>query len=126
MNSVPSPLANLDFKNTLSTHITQEQAFNSVVEVIKAIPHFENLKLDTELTLYVCRYIETVVKKHHKIDKKILLLRTLTDVFDLNPTEQIHISRQVDFLFNNGKIKTARLVKKVSRGVGAWLAKKLL
>ena len=126
MSAVPTSLAGLEWKHSIRNHITFEQAILDVCQVIKAIPQFADLKMDTELTLYVCRYIETIIKKEFKIDKKVLVIKCFTEIFDLTPLEQVSISRQIDFLWNNKKIRPSSVVKKVSRGVGAWLAKKLL
>ena len=126
MAQIPSALANCDFKHTIRNHITFEKAIIDITSVIKEIPNFESLKLEDELTLYVCRVVEHLIKKVHRIDKKVLVIKCLTDVFGLNPTEQLMVSRQIEFLFNNKKITKTSFRKTISRGVVGWISKKLL
>lgn len=126
MSVIPSPLANCDFKHSLVSHLTYEQTILDITGVIKNLPSYESLKLDDELTLYVCRVVEHIIKKVHKIDKKVLVIKCLTEAFGLTPTEQLLVSRQIEFLWNNKKITKTSFRKAISRGVIGWVSKKLL
>ena len=83
------------------------------------------LKMDDELTLFVCKVVENIVKKKNKIDKKALVLQVLEDLFLLSDTECEIIKLSIEFLFNNGKIKKTSAFKYLKRNGMTWITKKL-
>ena len=45
----------IKFKNTLSSFVSENDVIGKLVTKIKALPGFNSLKLDVELTLYVAK-----------------------------------------------------------------------
>ena len=62
----------LKFKNSLALRVKIETIKTGIVEKLKVIPNINDLKLNVELTLFICRCIETEIKKKHKVEKKQL------------------------------------------------------
>jgi hypothetical protein len=116
----------VDFKHSIKNHLAEHDTFQKVVDIITKIPSVEKLKLDPELTLYVCKCLENVIEKINKIDKKNLAVRVLTAIFSLSNDEQLVVGQQIEFLYNNGKINKSSIVKVVKKTVGNWITKKLL
>lgn len=118
-------------KHSLATHEKENGIIAKVVERLKkTMPNVELLRHDVELTLYVCNLIESAYNGKYidkkKPDKKDMVLRILTLVHSLKPEEQQIIEKQVDFLFNNGKIKATSLFKKFRVYTMDWLNRRLL
>ena len=61
---------NLEYKHSLNIFFVYNDLVNKIVEKIKEIPNYENLKLDVELTLHICNIIENIITKKDKVDKK--------------------------------------------------------
>ena len=79
-----------------------------IIQKLQKIPELQKLKLNPELTLLVCNIIENFISnnsKNHKIDKKQLAIEILTTTFGLTILEIQQLKDQIDFLYNNKKIK---------------------
>ena len=97
----------VEFKNTLATHIKQNKIIDEVTEIITKIPNFMNLKMDPEVTVYVCNIIENLIKKEDKkeISKLNLATTILIKAWNLEEHELDNVIKQIKFLDNNGAIK---------------------
>jgi hypothetical protein len=99
------------FKNSLETHNNVENLVIDLTTKIRAIPNVLNLKLDIELTCYICNVIENEVgannKTNKKIDKLDVFVRIVTEVFNGTITEEEKkiLIGQVEYLLTNNKIK---------------------
>ena len=100
------------FKNSLETHNNVENLVIDLTTKIRAIPNVLNLKLDIELTCYICNVIENEVgakqqKQNKKIDKLDVFVRIITEVFNGTITEEDKkiLIGQVEYLLTNDKIK---------------------
>ena len=99
------------FKNSLETHNNVENLVIDLTTKIRAIPNVLNLKLDIELTCYICNVIENEVgannKTNKKIDKLDVFVRIIAEVFNGTITEEDKkvLINQVEYLLNNNKIK---------------------
>ena len=92
-------------QNSLETHIVSNNLLSSILMIVANIPSLATLKLDIELTLHVCKLLESMMLKIKvKIDKKRLVLDVLATVFTLNIDEQALLGKQIDFLFDNKQI----------------------
>ena len=116
----------VDFKHSVKNHLAEHETFQKVVDIVFRIPEIQKLKLDPELTLYVCKCLENVIVTVNKIDKKALAIRILTAVFSLTSDEQLVIGQQIEFCFNNGKIIKSSIKKVIKKSLGNWITKKLL
>jgi len=116
----------VDFKHSVKNHLAEHETFQKVVNIIQNIPCVEKLRLDPELTLYVCKCLENVIEKVNKVDKKALVIRVLSSIFGLSPQEQDILGQQIEFCYNNGKINKSSVIKCVKKSMGNWITKKLL
>ena len=80
---------NVNFKYSLELHVKENKLIDEVKELINKIPNLDKLKLDPELTIYICNVIENVfTKKDAKtIKKSDVCIKILTSIFDLQPNE---------------------------------------
>ena len=99
------------FKNSLETHNNVETLVIDLTTKIRKIPNVLNLKLDIELTCYICNVIENEVgannKTNKKIDKLDVFVRIVNEVFNGTITEEEKkiLIGQVEYLLTNNKIK---------------------
>ena len=117
----------LAFKNSLLTHNTFHTLLNEVTEVIKTIPNYENLKIDPEMLLLICRIVECKMGKNEQnIDKKDLVISILDKLFSLNDREKEIFKSNIQFLYDNGKIKKASFWKLCLYYISDWATRKIL
>lgn len=111
-------------QNTLETHIVSNNLLSSILLMVANIPSLASLKLDIELTLHVCKLLESMMLKIKvKINKKILVLDVLNTLFpSLTPDEQTLLDKQIDFLFDNNQIVVVKtwIKRAESAFKGAW------
>ena len=118
----------VEFKHTLASHIEQNKIIDEITQIVSQIPNFINLKMDPEVTVYVCNVIEQKIKGEHKKNVSKLNLATLilTKVWNLEENELDAVIKQIQFLNNNGGIKKVSKSKKYKKYIKDWLVKKLL
>ena len=110
-NIVPK-IPPIKLRNRVKDHFHYEHIYQSICEEIRKIPEVEkNFKLNPEITLIVCLVVENMVGKEMKIDKKALVIKALSEVFNLNEEEKVQTEDQIEFLFNNGDIKKIHVPK---------------
>lgn len=120
-------------KHSLKHLKLERQLLTIIDERVKELPDHNKLRLNTELIKYVCNLVENAVfepkkekKKHTKINKKDLVIRTLNNIFDYADAEKTLIDERIEFLWNNGDIKKIPFIKKWLTIAWEWIKKKLL
>ena len=116
-------------KNNLEKHFVFNNTVASLHEKLNTIHDISKLKLDPELTLLVCNLVENTVGENDKmkLDKKELVVLILAKVFpDLTDAEKESIKTQIEFLFNNKKIKKVKTSKKVWYYLKEWIKRRFL
>ena len=118
----------IEFKNTVALHIKQNKLVDDVIKKIKEIPNLDELRMDPELTKYICNVIQnTITKQEEKqICKSNLCATILISLFNLDDKEINAVSKQIKYLENNHEIKTVKTSKKMSKGVWSWIKRKIL
>jgi hypothetical protein len=118
----------VEFKHTLASHIEQNKIIDEITQIISQIPNFINLRMDPEVTVYVCNVIEQKIKGEHKknVSKINLATLILTKIWNLEENELDIVTKQIKFLDNNGAIKKVSKSKKYKKYIKDWLVKKLL
>jgi hypothetical protein len=108
----------LKLKHLAKAKALENQLKSDIKKHVQAIPEYQSLKLDLDLTKSVCRLVEDRVNnnKDKKIDKKQLVLSQLHELFTLTPEERHAISKHIDYLHSNGKLNK-KWVKNAVRGV---------
>jgi len=126
-------LCYVKLKHSLKHLELERQLITIIDERVKELPDHNKLRLNTELIKFVCNLVENAVfetkkekKKHTKINKKNLVVRTLNNIFDYAEAEKILIDERIEFLWNNGDIKKIPFIKKWAIIVFEWIKKKLL
>ena len=116
------------FKNTLAAHIKQNQIIDDVCKIIAEIPDLNKMRLDPELTVYVCNIIENLIEKKDKkeISKLDLASTILAKACNLEATDLDLVIKQIKFLDNNGRIKKASATKKLGKSAWEWFKRKVL
>ena len=116
------------FKNTLAAHVKQNKIIDDVCKIISEIPELNRMKLDPELTVYVCNILENLIDKKDKkeICKLDLASTILTKACNLEENELNVIVKQIKFFDNNGRIKKASTTKKISKTAWEWFKRKVL
>jgi hypothetical protein len=116
-------------KNNLEKHFVFNNTVASLHEKLNTIHDISKLRLDPELTLLVCNLVENTVGDNDKmkLDKKELVVLILAKVFtDITDAEKESIKTQIEFLFNNGKIKKVKTSKKVWYYFKEWVKRRFL
>ena len=121
----------IDFKNSLEIFNKTETFIISAVTKIAAIPNVATLKLDIELTAYICNIIENEIvssnKKKKDTDKKIIFFRIIQEIFtSLNEQEKKLLGDQIEYLLENNKIKKIDPVVIYFKSVGKWIKSKFV
>lgn len=116
----------LNFKHSILRKLKTEKLKSSIIEKLREIPDLENLKMDIEVSLFICRCIETEVKKEDKIIKKDLFIEIIQSVFNLNRDEILIVEKQIDFLHENNKITKSKIINYICNSVSDWFNRKIL
>ena len=118
----------VEFKNTVALHIKQNKLVDDVIKIIKEIPNLETLRLDPELTKYICNVIKNTISKEEEkqICKNNLCATILINLFNLDDKEVDFVSKQIKYLENNKEIKKVAVSKKARRSAWEWVKRKLL
>ena len=118
----------VEFKNTVALHIKQNKLVDDVIKVIKEIPNLESLRLDPELTKYICNVIKNTISKEEEkqICKTNLCATILINLFNLDDKEVDFVSKQIKYLENNKEIKKVAVSKKARRSMWGWVKRKFL
>lgn len=112
-------------KNHLLKNLKVDEVKREIIERIQKFPNYNAYKNDVEFLLLVCNMIEHLIIKKDKIDKKQLLIEIYKQVFNnLNNDEQKALEQNVEFLWNNKKIKKVSYYKLFKTGLFEWCKKR--
>lgn len=125
MSVIPSSVELVKFRKTLKNFCVEKSLKQIIREKIVAIPNYTNLRLDVELTNFLCNLVENgILKKGAGVDKKALVLELLTELFSLNVPEQQQVKSQIEYLFSNKMIKKIPFSKIIFGNLLGWIKKK--
>ena len=113
-------------KHTLKTSHLLGTVRTKLTQEIVEMGDYQNLKKNQELTLHCCKFIEHLIEKKSKIDKKQLVIDTLHQVFNFDDVERQIISDQIDFFFDRKMVKSPKITRKIMLHTLNWITKKLL
>ena len=120
----------IEFKNNLASFNQTETFIINAVKKICEIPNVATLRLDIELTTYICNIIENEIiysKKKKSTDKKVIFFRIIQEIFtSLTDQEKKILSDQIEYLLENNKIKKIDAVAAWFKSVGLWIKKKIV
>lgn len=116
-------LKQVDLEHRLTTVIRKK-----IVE----LPNHIDLRLDSELILFICNLVENTVfnksgkKKKIPIDKKRMVIKILDSIYTYSEFEKVQVSNKIEFLHLHDQIEKVKLYKKYSNLAWEWVKKKLL
>lgn len=114
-------------KNHLFKSLRVNEIKDAVIKRIQSFPNYQQYKNDVEFLLLVCNMLEHLVNKGEKINKKETLIEIYKQTFAaLTPDEQKAIEQNVEFLWNNKKIKKVSYYKLFKTAIWEWVKKKFL
>jgi len=124
----------LDFKRKLKTKICRLEIVKRIEDKITAIPNIDSLRLDTELTLFIARCIESEMisktpeekEREWSGEKKELLLAILGKIHNLERSEIPLIEGQIEFLLSNNRIVKNSRLKYFFNCFTSWFSRKVL
>jgi len=124
----------LDFKRKLKTKICRLEIVKRIEDKISAIPNIDSLRLDTELTLFIARCIESEMaskteeekEREWAGEKKELLLAILNKIHALDRNEIPLVEGQIEFLLSNKRIVKNSRLKYFFNCFGSWVSRKIL
>lgn len=114
-------------KNHLFKSLRVNEIKEAVIKRIQSFPNYQQYKNDVEFLLLVCNMLEHLVNKGEKINKKETLVEIYKQTFaSLSVDEQKAIEQNVEFLWNNKKIKKVSYYKLFKTAIWEWVKKKFL
>lgn len=117
-------------KNSLARSKRFSEAVDKIVCKVGDIPHHTEYKMDMEMLTMVCVMVEHLIdnkKEVVKIDKKDVVFTAYGKLFGtLTPSDLQAIERNIQYLFENGKIKRKGFFKILTSSVCDWVARKIL
>ncbi len=119
-------------KFSLRTMDLEKKLTDAIMGRIKSLPNHIDLRLDSELILFVCNLVENTVfnksgkKKKDSIDKKRMVIKVLDSIFTYSELEKKYVDQKVEFLHTHDMIAKVPLIKKCSSIAWHWVKKKLL
>ena len=114
----------IKFKNSLDAFVSENDVIGKLVAKIKALPQFNTLKLDVELTLFVAKCLKTEFQNKTDDQIKAMIVTTITQIHPLNPQEIIILNSQIQFLIDHSKVVPISKVKSAYKTASSWFLKK--
>lgn len=114
-----SGLALVSVNNDLALDVKRNEIKNKIIARINELGvTVATYRLNNEFLLLICNLVEHLVnKKKYKIDKKVLVVEILNQLFTLNAVEKVNVESNIEFLFNNKNIKKVSAFKLFCCGV---------
>lgn len=101
------------FKRQLARSDLEKRLIDILQEKVKSLPSYEELRLNPELVLLCCNLIENGCQKKDQVDKKVLCINVLDNIFSYSNSEKKQLDDTIEFLWSTKKIKRIHLVKKL-------------
>lgn len=118
-------LEEIRFTTTLKNHSDIHSIIDIIGKQIKEIPHYENLHINIDLIVYICKVIDQILadSKLISIDKYKLFEQIYIAIFpDTTENEFKIIKSVIDYLHNMGDIKAVKTnFGKICRNVKSLL-----
>lgn len=115
-------------KNGLDRTIKKNDIINKIIKRVQEFPDFRNYKDDMETLLFVCMLVEHLVinkKDKEKIDKKELVIEVYDKCFGANQINKETVGRNVQFLYDNKRIKKISIFKIIYGSLSEWFNRKI-
>jgi PBP1b-binding outer membrane lipoprotein LpoB len=123
-------MANLEIipvRNHLLKNLKIDDVKRQVIDRVQKFPNYQQYKADIEFLLLVANMLEHLIVKADKINKKEVLVEIYKQTFTGLKAEEITaIEQNIEFLWNNKKIKKVSYYKLFKTAITEWIKKKFL
>jgi hypothetical protein len=119
-------------KNKLKRTIKEEEAIKLLMAKVSEIPKYQEHKHCLELQTMLCVMTEHLINNqkkqpNEKIDKKNLVIEAYKQLFhNVTPQDLTNLSDNIEYLYNNNKIKKVKITDVVSKSCIDWIKRKIL
>lgn len=125
-----SSLCYVNPKNSLARSAKFSKTVDKIVCKACEVPDHTKFKLDLEFLTMICVMVEHLIdnkKEVVKVDKKDVVFTVYGKLFGtLLPSDMQVIDSNIQYLFENGKIKQKGIIKVVSSSIWDWIKRKIL
>ena len=125
-----SSLCYVNPKNSLARSAKFSKTVDKIVCKAAEVPNHVKYKLDLEFLTMVCVMVEHLIdnkKEVVKVDKKDVVFCVYGKLFGtLTPTDVQVIESNIQYLFENGKIKQKGIFKVITSSIWDWIKRKIL
>jgi len=125
-----SSLCYVNPKNSLARSAKFSKTVDMIVCKAAEVPNHIKYKLDLEFLTMICVMVEHLIdnkKEVVKVDKKDLVFCVYGKLFGtLTPTDVQVIESNIQYLFENGKIKQKGIFKVITSCIWDWIKRKIL
>jgi hypothetical protein len=121
-----SGLELVSVNNDLALDVKRNEIKNKIIARISELGiTVATYRLNNEFLLLICNLVEHLVnKKKYKIDKKVLVVEILNQLFTLNAVEKANVESNIEFLWNNKNIKKVSAWKLFCVGIKEYFSSK--
>ena len=131
------PSNSIQLKNSLGSSIQSNLTIEFIIKKIQSFPEYQSLRLNIELLLYIANILHELESNNRikgdfkslQINKKELIVKAYTKVFNLNGTEIQQLQQMLEFLEKHHKIIGIPKYKKIFKWISDvffYLLKRLL
>ena len=125
-----SSLCYVNPKNSLARSAKFSKTVETIVCKASEVPDHIKYKLDLEFLTMVCVMVEHLIdnkKEVVKVDKKDVVFTVYGKLFGtLTPPDLQVIDSNIQYLFENGKIKQNGIFKVITSSIWDWIKRKIL
>lgn len=125
-----SSLCYVNPKNSLARSTHFSQTVDKIVCKASEVPNHVKYKLDLEFLTMICVMVEHLIdnkKAVVKVDKKDVVFTVYGKLFGtLTPADLQVIESNIQYLYENGKIKQKGFFKVVTSSIWDWIKRKIL
>jgi len=125
-----SSLCYVNPKNSLARSAKFSKTVDKIVCKASEVPDHIKYKLDLEFLTMVCVMVEHLIdnkKEAVKIDKKDVVFTVYGKLFGtLTPPDMQVIESNIQYLFENGKIKQKGFFKVITSSIWDWIERKIM
>ena len=114
----------IKFKNSLDAFVSENEVIGKLVAKIKALPQFNTLKLDVELTLFVAKCLKTEFQNKTDDQIKAMIVSTMIQIHPFSLPEIVILNSQIKFLIDHSKVVPISKAKSAYKSASAWFFKK--
>lgn len=107
----------LSLSKRLKSHNKFHRTISKGVELIKATPDHEKLRLSINITEMIGCLVENEIAAKYKLDKSMIVVDILNKVYNLSKDEISTIEEQICYLIEHKRIRKEKWFRYIKRNV---------